>query len=110
MPLDPNPRDPQRFQRNWQRMQAGGANEAILDGIKAVMTDGEQPSGTVNGTNKIFTLAFTPDPDSVKVYLNGQRLKVGSTNDYEVSGSTITFVLAPQAGDVIQVDYLKASV
>jgi hypothetical protein len=62
--------------------------------------DDEIPAGSINGTNAVFTLAFTPSPTlSLKLYKNGMLMR--QTNDYTLSGSSITFVTAavPQAGD-----------
>ncbi len=74
---------------------------------KADYVMGEVPSGTINGTNTVFTLAAAPVANSEAVYLNGVRQRRGSGLDYTISGNTITFVVAPQAGDSILVDYLK---
>ncbi len=64
----------------------------------------EVPSGTLNGSNTVFTLANTPAPNSESVYLNGVRQKKDS-NDYTISGDTITFTDAPQSTDILLVDY-----
>jgi len=74
---------------------------------KADYVMGEVPSGTINGTNTVFTLAAAPVANSEAVYLNGVRQRRGAGLDYTISGNTITFVVAPQAGDSILVDYLK---
>ena len=59
------------------------------------------PSGTVNGTNDIFTLPSTPDPaSSLIVYVDGQFLTL--TEDYTVSGTTLTFVSPPYSGSLIR--------
>lgn len=65
----------------------------------------EVPSGTINGTNLVFTLANTPRLGSQSVFLRGlsQRL----TNDYTIAGLTITFITAPLTGDSIAVTYIK---
>lgn len=63
----------------------------------------EVPAGTLNGTNTDFTLANTPTAGTARVYLNG--LRQAPTTDYSVTGAVITFVVAPQASDVILVDY-----
>jgi hypothetical protein len=61
--------------------------------------DEEVPSGSINGSNVTFTLAHAPNPaGSLKLYLNGQRIKAGGT-DYSLSGSTITMVTAPGTGE-----------
>lgn len=65
----------------------------------------ETPSGTINGSNTAFTLANTPTAGTVSVYLNGLLQTV--SDDYTISGSTITYTAAPIAGDVLRVTYLK---
>lgn len=68
---------------------------------------GEVPSGTVNGLNTNFTLAFTPVSSGIYLYLNGTRQAAGIGSDYTWSGTLITFSFAPQMGDTILVDYIK---
>lgn len=87
----------------------GGVNKKV-DGSQLLtfvgsssFVDGETPSGLVDDNNTVFTLASTPVVGSVKVYLNGIRMKV--TEDYTISGTTLTFVIAPATGDNILVDY-----
>lgn len=65
----------------------------------------ETPAGTINGSNTAFTLAFTPTVWTVTVYLNGLEQNV--TEDYTISGSTITYLIAPISGDILRVSYLK---
>ena len=67
----------------------------------------ETPSGSINGSNTAFTLANTPTSGTVKLYLNGVRLKSGSGNDYTISTNTITMTTAPINGDVLLADYMK---
>jgi len=57
------------------------------------------PDGVMDGVNTIFTVPNVPT--TVKVFLNG--LLLSPTIDYTFSGSTITFVLAPQSDDTIVV-------
>ncbi len=65
----------------------------------------ETPSGTVDGTNVTFTLAHAPSPSAtLRLYQNGLRLSAGGV-DFTLSGSTITFVSAPQSGDILLADY-----
>lgn len=66
----------------------------------------ETPSGSVNGSNTAFTLANTPLAGSEHVWLNG-LLQEPSSEDYSISGATITFVTAPVSGDRIRCSYLK---
>lgn len=66
----------------------------------------EVPSGTINGSNVTFTLSQEPlEVDSVAVFLNG--LKQKKTTDYSISGTTITFVVAPATAQVLEVQYVQ---
>jgi hypothetical protein len=58
-----------------------------------VFKDKEQPSGLIDGVNKIFTLIYTPVEQSEHIYLNGVLQENGG--DYDMSGSVITFREAP---------------
>ena len=72
------------------------------------IVDNETPSGDLDGVDVTYTLAFAPSPtDSLHLYLNGIRQKSGAGNDYTLSGSTITFAVAPVSTDVILADYRK---
>lgn len=65
--------------------------------------DAAAPSGTMNGTNQLFTLPSTPNPaGSLKVYRNGILLMPNL--DYTLNGSAISFGSAaatPVLGDSI---------
>lgn len=57
----------------------------------------EIPSGDIDGVNTIFNLANAPSPQtSLQLYYQGQLQIQGV--DYTLSGTTITFANAPQAG------------
>ena len=59
----------------------------------------EVPSGSVNGTNVTFTLSQTPSvANTEQVFLNGLLQSAGASDDYTISGDTITFNSAPEAG------------
>lgn len=69
-------------------------------------TFGETPSGAINGSNKIFTLADTPNSGTLRLYLDGVRLEEG--RDYTLSAGTITFTDdhgAPESGSRLLADY-----
>jgi hypothetical protein len=73
---------------------------------------GETPTGTKDGANKTFTIAFTPpDPDRLDVTFSGFRLeKVGSGPDvtqFSLAGDTLSLGLAPASNDVLAVTYTK---
>lgn len=63
----------------------------------------ETPTGTVDGVNAVFTTAHTPISGTLAVYVGGSRQKL--TEDYTVTGSTITFNSAPMVGSILVVDY-----
>lgn len=67
--------------------------------------DDETPSGLVNDINTVFTLARLPYRGSVKVFVNGQRMRV--TSDYTLSSDqkVIAFLTAPPTGSTVLVDY-----
>lgn len=65
----------------------------------------EIPSGLIDGSNKIYTLANTPAIDTQSVYLRG-LLQIPII-DYTIFESVITFVLAPLVGDSIAITYIK---
>lgn len=66
----------------------------------------ETPSGTINGSNTAFTISQTPNEiESVQVYLDGLRQKY--TQDYTVSGTTITFVVAPVTDQELWCEYVR---
>ncbi len=54
-------------------------------------------SGTQDGSNKVFTLASSVSSGTELVFLNGQLLVNGASDDYLVSGTTLTFQAAQPA-------------
>lgn len=67
---------------------------------------GEIPSGSVNGSNKVFTAANTITSGTLEVFVNGQALTL--TADYTfTSPSTITMSIAPATGSNILINYIK---
>lgn len=67
----------------------------------------EIPSGSVNGSNTVFTLAYTPRVGSEMVFLNGLLQEPGVDGDYTISGGTITLNSAPQTGWRLLVSYTR---
>ncbi len=71
--------------------------------------DAETPTGAVNSSNLVFTLANAPNPpESLLLYRNGLLLK--RSLDYTALGITITFtaVATPQTNDVLLASYRLA--
>jgi len=65
------------------------------------------PSGDIDGSNTAFTLPDTPTAGTLRLHLNGMRLRSGAGNDYTLSTNTITMATAPISGDVLIADYMK---
>lgn len=72
-------------------------------------TNNEVPSGLVNGSNAVFTLANTPIAGSEQVFRDGQLMK-GGGEDYTLATATITFVTSPVTGSIILVSYQQSVV
>jgi len=72
-----------------------------------VSTTNETPSGTVNGSNTIFTLTNSAAQNEAVVTING--LKQKETTDYTLTGTALTFVVAPFTGAVIEVYYVNST-
>lgn len=66
----------------------------------------ETPSGLINSSNVTYTLAFTPIAGTEHIFLNGLLQTAGGA-DYSISGTTITFTVAPTTGDVLLASYQK---
>jgi len=63
--------------------------------------DDETPSGTQDGSNKAFLLSKAPI--GLKLYRGGARQRI--TEDYTLSGKTVTFLVAPVVGEILLADY-----
>lgn len=69
--------------------------------------DNETPSGTIDGSNLVFTLAHTPSPAaSLDLFKNGQLMIAGGV-DYTLATATITFTAGskPFTGDSLICSY-----
>ena len=66
----------------------------------------EIPSGTVNGSNTAFTLSQTPYSAKAVILFVDAVPQVYTTN-FTVSGTTITMVTAPAAGQTVYAWYLR---
>jgi hypothetical protein len=74
----------------------------------ANFADNETPSGTINGSNTVFTLSASPSPSaSLQLFYNGQILDVGAGNDFTISGSSVTMLFAPATGSKLRAWFRK---
>lgn len=102
MPLDLQANTPMRARRAFQMM---GAEREFH-----VHVGNEIPAGTVDGANRVFALAHVPVPSSLMLFKNGLLMAQGATDDYTLSGATVTFSTdqVPQAADANGADKLRA--
>lgn len=84
------------------------ATATQLNALGTIVTR-ETPTGTVDGVNDTFTLAFAPTASSEEVYTNGLQQDSGAGNDYTITGAVITFLAGaiPQAGSKVRVSYRR---
>ncbi len=68
---------------------------------------GEDLTGQIDGITNHFILANTPITNKEILYLNGIRLRRGLSNDYTISGMTMTMSAPPLIGDSLLADYIK---
>jgi len=70
--------------------------------------DSVTPTGTVDGTNTVFTLPSIPNPAaSLCLNVNGLTYRTGV--DFNLSGATVTFLTpsTPPSGSVLVASYRK---
>jgi hypothetical protein len=65
----------------------------------------EVPTGSMPGTS--FTIANTPVAGTVTLYKNGLLLTPGVSQDYTISGTTITTNSSVKSNDRLLVNYIK---
>lgn len=66
----------------------------------------EDESANCNGVTTDFTLDSSPVSNSVQVFLNGLLQQEGSGKDYTLSGTTVSFAVAPASGDILLIHYI----
>lgn len=65
----------------------------------------ENPEGVIDGVNKVFTLCLADVTGTLRVYLDGMRMK--PTTDYTILNPTqFQFNVAPSVSSVVLVDYI----
>ena len=64
----------------------------------------ETPAGTMDGTNKTFTLSFAPNPAAaLTLWLNG--VEQVPTTDYTISSAAVTYAVPPKSTDLMIAQY-----
>ncbi len=88
--------------RTERRVFGGGGFSKMAMDLRII--DPYIPTGTVNGVNTDFVLIKNPNPSgSLKVYRGGALQSL--TEDYTLSGKTITFLVAPSVGEILKVEH-----
>jgi hypothetical protein len=71
------------------------------------MVINETPTGTVDGSNDEFEIEREPVVDTLEVYRDGQEIY--ETDDWTLSGTTLTFVTPPEVDSTLRVKYQYAN-
>lgn len=88
------------------RVKADGSDLEFYTPTAGATTKAVTVSGTQDSVNKSFTISQAVTSGSELVYLNGQLLTPGASNDYVLTSTTLTFqsaIEAPAATDTIRV-------
>jgi len=85
-----------------------GLNGRISDLENNAFVTREIPSGSIDSSNRVYTLANPIVTGSEQVFLNGLLQDPGASDTYTIVGTTITFNTAPLTGDEIHVSYASA--
>ena len=96
------------LEQNANAQNVKDLNGAV-NALEAVTTLNIQPSefptGTIDGLSTHFILSHTPNGLLFILSLNGLLQHAGSSNDFTLTGATITFNSAPTVGDSIIATY-----
>jgi hypothetical protein len=83
----------------------GGGYNTFAPTVAINAQSSEVPSGAIDGVNRVFNVAHVPDSKIFALMLNGMDQIPGSSNDFTLTGSVITFHVAPIPTDEISVTY-----
>lgn len=76
--------------------------------VRSLIQWNEVPVGLIDGSNTTFSLAYLPIPSgALSLYYNGQLLDQGPTEDFILSGTTITTFFTPRPSDKLKATYPK---
>lgn len=80
--------------------------DGLVGSLEKTEVDDEDLTPQIDGSTSLISIANTPfNPGKVKLFLNGQRLRKGASNDFTVSGKDITLTFVPEVGDQMWADY-----
>jgi len=85
-----------------------GSNGSITISNSQTLEWNERLTGTTNGINTTFNLAYTPKTAlSIMLFLNGMLLEQGASNDFTISGTTVTMSEAPLPDSKLTATYSR---
>jgi len=93
----------------------GGLLSSDQQLVVQAITDGtyfhydESLTGDIDGVNKTFTIAVAPYPTS-SLEIRKQGVVQKNPDDYSITGTTITFVVAPEVGSWLTAIYVVSPV
>ena len=67
----------------------------------------ETPTGLINSSNLVYTIAASSLTDTEQVYLNGILQQPGAVDYTRTNATTFTFATAPVTGSVVKISYMK---
>ena len=86
----------------------GGIGDGGGGGSGSIVAN-EVASGSIDGVNVAFSVAFAFAVGTLQVFLNGDLQEPGAGADYTLTGGTgFSFTLAPKPGDKVLAVYVKA--
>jgi hypothetical protein len=90
--------DPYLLAGSGITLSTGSSGQVTITNSGALQTIewNERLTGTVDGTNTSFSLAYSPTTSlTLMLFLNGILLEQGVGNDFTISGTTVTMSQAP---------------
>lgn len=82
-----------------------GVGQGISMVVDHYHTYMEEPTGPVDGVNKVFIIGKAPKAGTQLVFINGLLKRPGDNHDYLISGNVLTFNYAPALKSVILVNF-----
>ena len=83
-----------------------GGDLTISAGVAGSISWNEIPSGSNNGINKAFVLAYAPSPtNALMFFINGVKQRQGIDSDYTLTGSLVNLTVDYRSGSNIDATY-----
>ena len=89
------------------RVLGGGGGFSRM-AMEQYFIDDDTPAEVPNGVITDFTPTYSFMASSLKVFNDGQRMKIGATKDYTIVSGKVVYNTAPLADVIITFDYRRA--